>query len=156
MTILECSYNKAQTYYNFHPVYVNKPFDLFGATVELFYSSHAVPALGLKLRVKDLKKQNESSVFISGDTLSKRMITTLNDAGVYSKTRYDELMGVLPEDPCFNILFVDAGSGSIHGDPDDYFQSGCQIVYMHTGKNLSDLPPKHQLLKAGQYFIIHQ
>lgn len=153
MTIFDCSYKKAQSYYTFHPVYANKPFDLFGGTIEVFYSSHAVPALGFRLNVKNGKET--SSVFLSGDTLSKRMIETLNKAGVYSKSRYQELMNTLPKETCHDFSFVDAGSGSIHGDPEDYFQSECNIVYMHTGKNLTNLPANHMLLKAGQHFVLH-
>ena len=153
MTILDCGYGKAKSFYNFHPIYANKPFSLFGARIEVFYSSHAIPALGLRLNVKNGKET--SSVFLSGDTLSKRMIESLNSAGVYSKTRYNELMHTLPDDTCHDISFVDAGSGSIHGDPEDYFDNPCDVVYMHTGKKLSDLPDNHMLLKAGQHFVIH-
>lgn len=154
MAILECGYQKAQSYYNFHPVYVNKPFDLFGGTIELFYSSHAIPALGLKLYVKNGKKN--SSIFLSGDTLSNRMIESLNKAGVYSENRYKELKNALPKKPCYDLAFVDAGSGSIHGDPEDYFKNKCKIVYMHTGKKLKSLPKNHLLLQAGQRFILHK
>ncbi len=154
MTILECSYQKAQNYYNFHPVYANKPFDLFGASLEVFYASHAIPALGLKLQVK--KSVKTSSVFLSGDTLSKRMVETLNKSGVYSKSRFTELIDSLPKTPCHDISFVDAGSGAIHGDPEDYANNPCKIVYMHTGKKLSDIPSNHLLLKAGEHFIIHK
>ncbi len=153
MTILDCGYKKAQSFYNFHPVYANKPFSLFGAKVEVFYSSHAIPALGLRLNVKNGK--DTSSVFLSGDTLSKRMIEALNSAGVYSSARYNELMHTLPKNTCHSVSFVDAGSGSIHGDPEDYFDSPCNVVYMHTGKKLKDLPNNHTLLSAGQHFVIH-
>ncbi|MBU2512818.1 MBL fold metallo-hydrolase [bacterium] len=154
MAILECTYQKAQEYYNYHPIYANKPFNLFGASLEVFYSSHAIPALGLKLQVENGAKT--SSVFLSGDTLSRRMLDTLNKSGVYSKARYAELIDSLPENPCHDISFVDAGSGAIHGDPEDYMDNPCKIVYMHTGKKLANIPSNHLLLKAGQYFVIHK
>jgi hypothetical protein len=154
MPILDCTYKKAQSYYNFHPVYANKPFKLFDALFEVFYSSHAIPALGLKLKVEN--GNQASNLFLSGDTLSKRMVETLNESGVYSKTRYEELCHSLPANPCPNYSFVDAGSGSIHGDPEDYIDNPCNIVYMHTGKKLKDLPSNHTLLQAGQHFVIHK
>lgn len=154
MTILDCGYKKAQSFYNFHPIYANKPFNLFSAKIEVFYSSHAIPALGLRLHVKNGK--DWSSIFLSGDTLSKRMLETLNKSGVYSKSRYKELMHTLPENGCHNYSFVDAGSGSIHGDPEDYFDNPCNVVYMHTGKRLKNLPENHLLLKAGHHFMVHQ
>lgn len=154
MAILDCSYKKAQTYYNFHPIYVNKPFDLFGAEIEVFYSSHVIPALGLKLSVPS--GDNTYRMFISGDTLSRRMVEKLKETGVYSKTRYRELLELTPENPCFDLSFVDAGSGSIHGDPDDYFESPCRIIYMHTGKQLTNIPGNHILLRAGQRFVVQK
>ncbi len=154
MPILDCTYKKAQSYYNYHPIYANKPFKLFNAAIEVFYSSHAIPALGMKIKVKNGK--DASSLFFSGDTLSKRMIETLNESGVYSKSRYEELTGSLPAEPCPNFSFVDAGSGSIHGDPEDYSDNPCNIIYMHTGKKLQNLPSNHTLLQAGQFFVIHK
>ncbi len=154
MPILDCTYKQAQSYYNFHPIYADKPFTLFGASFEVFYSSHAIPALGLRLEVKNGKQS--SNFYLSGDTLSKRMIEALNKAGVYSKARYEELTKTLPATACPNYSFVDAGSGSIHGDPEDYADNPCNIFYMHTGKNLQNLPPNHTLLQAGQRVVIHK
>ena len=53
MTILDCSYDEALSHYNFHPVYVNQPFDLFGSTVEVFlfqpcYSRFRVKTLSIE------------------------------------------------------------------------------------------------------------
>ncbi len=154
MTILDCTYDEALTYYHFHPVYANKPFDLFDAEFEVFYSCHAIPALGLRLTVN--KKNETSRLFLSGDTLSKRMLVQLKEMGVFSKDRLHEVENFLPENPCYNISFVDAGSGSIHGDPEDYLNNPCKIVYMHTGKKIANLPSQHVLLKAGQRFVIHK
>lgn len=154
MAILDCSYSKAVSYYEFEPIYVNKPFELAGASIEVFYSSHAIPALGLRLTVPG--KGKSSRLFISGDNLSKRMIKVLTKAKVYSAARRKEVNSFLPDDSEYDIAFVDTGGGAIHGDPEDYATNPNPVVYMHTGKKLTGFPKKHRLLKAGQRFIIHK
>jgi hypothetical protein len=84
------------------------------------------------------------------------MVNKLSETGVYSDSRFEEIKGFVPENPCYDISFVDAGGGSIHGDPEDYYEKPCKIFYMHTGKQLKGLPKDHRLLKHGQRFIIHK
>ncbi len=154
MTILDCSYNKAASFYNFHPVYANKPFDLFGATMEVFYSSHAIPALGMRLNVPH--KDKSSKLFFSGDNLAKRMVQKLAEANVYSKARHHEVENFVDDQSNYDLLFVDAGGGPIHGDAEDFADSTQNIIYMHTGKKIPSIPANHCLLKAGQKFIVHK
>jgi len=154
MAILNCSYSQASEYYDFHPVYANRPFELFGATFEVFYSSHAIPALGLRLSVPG--KDKVSRLFHSGDNLSKRMIKVLSAAKVYTAGRKKEVNNFLPDTTEYDIAFVDTGGGAIHGDLEDYATNPNQVVYMHTGKKLTGFPKNHRLLKAGQRFIIHK
>ena len=152
--IFDCSYQEARKYYNFHPIYVNKSFDLYGATFEVFYSSHVIPALGLRLKVPSSKK--ESRLFISGDTLSKRMVQKLSETKIYTPTRKKEVESFVTDNEPYDILFVDSGSGVIHGDYGDYITNPNRVIYMHTGKIAKDIPDHHQFLKSGQRFIIHR
>lgn len=154
MAILNCSYSKAVSYYDYHPIYADTPFTLAGATVEVFYSSHAIPALGLKLTVP--AKNTTPRLFISGDNLSRRMMKVLTASKVYSAARKKEVFNFLPEDPVYDIAFVDTGGGAIHGDLEDYASNRNPVVYMHTGKKLAGFPKHHRLLKAGQRFVIHK
>ncbi|MFH2133369.1 MAG: hypothetical protein ABIK68_23570 [bacterium] len=152
--ILDCSYSEAQARYDFQPIYANQPFELSGATFEVFYSSHAIPALGLRLSVDG--KDKTSRLFLSGDNLSKRMIKVLSAAKVYSTNRKKEVNSFLPDNAEYDIAFVDTGGGAIHGDLEDFASNPNQVVYMHTGKKLTGFPKNHRLLKAGQRFIIHR
>ena len=152
--IFNCGYQQARKYFNFHPIYVNKPFELFGAKFEMFYSSHVIPALGLRLSVPKGKK--DSRLFISGDTLSKRMVQNLANAKIYSAKRKKEVENFAPDDDPYDIMFVDTGNGVIHGDYADYANNPNKVVYMHTGKIAKDIPKHHLFLKSGQRFIIHR
>lgn len=153
MTVINCTYEKAASYYHYNPIYANRPFDLFNATFEVFYSVHSVPALGLRLLVP--QKDRVSKIFISGDNLSKRVIQKLVEDKVFNEKRIKEIKNFLPNDAEFEAAFVDAGSGMIHGDPQDYFNNKGVIYYMHTGKDIENIPDNHHLLKSGMKVDIH-
>ena len=153
VAVLDCTYKEAQTYYDFHPLYTNQEFDLFGAKAEVFYSAHVIPALGLKLSVPN--KEKESKLYISGDTLSKRMLKQLSDADVFSDERKKEVENFLPDSNEYDLIFFDSGAGIIHGDHEDLASNPNTVLYMHTGKEIKDIPENHRQLKLGQRFLIH-
>ncbi|MCP4296634.1 MAG: MBL fold metallo-hydrolase [Proteobacteria bacterium] len=150
---LNCSYKEAQGYYHFNPIYANQPFKLVGAEFEVFYSCHSIPALGLKLRVPN--KKGESKLFISGDTLSKRMINQLEEEGVLEGKRLNELLENFKDTVDYDLVLVDSGAGIIHGDPSDYFANSNRVMHMHTGKQIEGLPKHHGILKSGQRCVIY-
>ena len=151
--MLNCSYAEAASHYDFHPVYAREPFKLFGSNAEVFYSVHAIPALGLKLHVPSTK--GESSLFISGDHLPERAIANLKEKGVFSPERLEELAELRPNIFKYDLVLVDAGGGMIHGDPQDYFDNPNLVNYMHTGKPIEGVPKKHKQVAQGHCFRIH-
>lgn len=154
MAVKNCSYEKAMAAYHFHPVYVEESIELFGAGFELFYTSHSIPTLGAKISVPN--HRGISKIFISGDNLAKRMLKTLEEKGIYSEQRKAQLKSQTAEGECYDFAFVDAGSGLIHGDPEDFFNVKSPVIYMHTGKMLENLPPHHRQFQSGQRIIVHQ
>lgn len=154
MTILECSWEEALGYYDFHPVYANQPFDLFGADAEVFYSAHAIPSLGIKLIVE--KTDGEySRFFLSGDHLSQKAIANMIKEGVLAPWRKKEFDAIPAELSKYDLIFIDAGGGLIHGDPSDYYKVKNTIHFMHTGGPIKNLPKQHKLLTSGKRFILH-
>ena len=153
MTVLDCSYAEAADRYRFIPIYANRPFELFGATFEVFYSVHSIPALGLKLTVPIGDRTYK--VLVSGDNLSKRMIARLAESKVFSAERKKEIDSTLPKDSDFDLALVDAGSGIIHGDPEDYFEANTKVCYMHTEKSIDNIAKHHRLLTSGERIVIH-
>lgn len=144
-----CSYEEAMAYYDFHPLYAGVPFEIFSCDAEVFYSLHSIPALGLKLSLP-----NGQRVFISGDSLPIRKIEELKKEGVIDQQRLDG-MGVGHEGLSrFERVFVDAGGGMIHGDPEDYFDVKSQVEYMHTGRELHGLPADHEKVHQGQRIML--
>ncbi|MDX2470538.1 MAG: MBL fold metallo-hydrolase [SAR324 cluster bacterium] len=151
--VLDCTYEEAASHYDFHPVYAREPFKLFGAKAEVFYSVHAIPALGLKLNVPSTK--GESSLFISGDHLPERAIANLKEKGIFTPERLAELAELRPDIYKYNLVLVDAGGGMIHGDAQDYFSNPNLVNYMHTGKPIEGVPQKHKQVGQGHCFRIH-
>jgi len=148
MALLSCDYNTALSHYEFVPLYVDQPFDLFGATAEVFYSVHVIPALGLRLKVPH--GQGETNILISGDQLSSAAVENLVNAGVMDaerKANVDQRF----KNEAYDAFIVDVGGGMIHGEPEDFFERTDQVMYMHTGKNLADLPKGHRLLTSGDF-----
>jgi len=84
------------------------------------------------------------------------MVEKLSQAKIYSAKRKNEVENFVTYKDPYDILFVDSGSGVIHGDYVDYAKNPNKVVYMHTGKIAKDIPKHHQFLKSGQRFIIHR
>ena len=152
MALLNCDYQEALSHYEFVPLYADQPFDLFGANLEVFYSVHSIPALGLRLEVPQ-KKGQPKRLFVSGDQLSNAGVEKLAEAGVMDKVRKAQVDGRFM-DHTYDAVFVDVGGGMIHGDPKDFFHRQDPVYYMHTGKALNDLPKGHQSVHPGQRVVI--
>jgi len=149
MALLGCDHQTAASHYEFVPLYVDQPFDLFGATAEVFYSVHVIPALGLRLEVPSAGGQTKR-IFISGDQLSGPAVENLVKNGTIDEARQANVNGRFKED-AYDAFIVDVGGGMIHGEPSDFFDRTDGVMYMHTGKHLSDLPQGHRLLCAGDF-----
>jgi len=153
MAILNCGYKEAASHYNYHPIYPRKPFDLFGAKAEVFNSLHAIPALGLRLEAKS--KEGVKRLYITGDTLPQRMVDVLKEGNALSPNRLKEIDELNPAKDNYDLIMVDAGSGIIHGDPADFHDNPNHVNYMHTGKNVGEVPKHHSQEKPGHLFELH-
>ncbi|MDT8447076.1 MAG: hypothetical protein RRB13_09335 [bacterium] len=153
MANLDCDYETARGHYEFHPVYADEPFQLLGAEFEVFYSVHAIPALGLKLTLPQ-SKGAPKRLFISGDHQSRANIRKMVDAGVVSKERELRCREQLEKAGPYDAVLVDVGAGLIHGAPEDYLSCEDPVYYMHTGKALKDLPKGHHATEAGMRVLL--
>lgn len=153
MTLLGCDFETAKSHYEFCPIYADEPFELFGATFEVFYAIHAIPALGLRLSLPQ-PDGTAKKLFISGDHQSRGNIVKMVEAGAVSTEREAQAKAQLEAHGPFDAVVVDAGSGLIHGDPEDYFDCSDPVYYMHTGKALKDLPKGHHLTQSGMLVVL--
>ena len=155
---LVCSYDEAKKYFNYHPIYPNKPFELFGFQMEVFYSLHVIPAIGMKMVVPKADSSGDTTLFVTGDHASENKIRELNKMKVFDEERNVFLQNYIPN-PLADHTFIDAGKGAIHGDEREYKEQkvseGKQVYFMHTRSILS-LSQGQKLLKHGQHIIFHQ
>ena len=114
-TALQCSYQEAKNYFNYHPIYPDKPFDLFGFQMEVFYSLHVIPAIGMKMSVPKANSSENTTLFLTGDHASEKKIKELDKMKVFNQERNDFLRNYIPN-PLADYTFIDAGKGAIHGD----------------------------------------
>ncbi|OGG95321.1 MAG: hypothetical protein A2508_06360 [Candidatus Lambdaproteobacteria bacterium RIFOXYD12_FULL_49_8] len=150
---LGCSYKEAQAHYDFHPFYAGKPLKLGKAQFEVFYSVHAIPALGLKLHVEGPNGETKG-LYISGDQLSKANVAKLVASKVINKPRAQEIEAFLTPDDLYDAILVDSGGGLIHGDPADYAAQPSPVYYLHTGKKLKEIPKHHHNCLPGDHIVI--
>lgn len=72
--------------FNFHPIYIGKPLFINGGKFEMFYSLHAIPAMGFYLEF-----QEKSIAYSSDHQNSPGVHKELLESEIISRTRYEEL-----------------------------------------------------------------
>ena len=72
--------------FNFHPVYLGKPFYVHGAEFSCFYSLHSIPAIGFTIQF-----QGNSFVYSSDHQGEEQVHNELLEKGVISQERYRDL-----------------------------------------------------------------
>ena len=158
VAVLHCSYDEAKKYFNYHPIYPDQPFDLFGFQMEVFYSLHVIPTIGMKMSVPKADSSGNTTLFLTGDHASKNKIKELIKMKILNEERKASFENYIP-DPLADHTFIDAGKGAIHGDEREYTKQevseGKQVYFMHTRSILS-LAQGQKLLKHGQHLIFHQ
>lgn len=115
---------------DYHRVEPNVPFDHLGATFELFYTVHAIPALGISVSYQDHK------VLISGDTLHHEGLDDYYKAGVITDDIYQRMRALVPNSKAPHDLYCcDVGESIIHGHPGDWSDNPNRILYYHCPDN---------------------
>ena len=157
MTVLACNYDTAREFFNFVPIYANEPFEILKSQFEVFYSVHVIPTLGLKLKVLNDKTNTHTSFFLSGDHVMNSKVEELKEDGLLQGRRGELVDKIVPQ-PLYDVNFIDAGKGIIHGSEKEYADmkvKNGQLYFMHT-KKIQELPENQLQLKHGQVITLHQ
>lgn len=122
-------------YLDYHRVNPSEPFDALGATFELFYTIHAIPTVGLTVRLTDARGE-EHAVTISGDTLHHDGLEKLKTDGILTDHHYSRMRHLVPESrDDKHVYFCDVGESIIHGHPKDFADNDNRVVYYHCPDN---------------------
>lgn len=148
MSVYGCSLEEAKKLHEYHPLEPGKPVKIQGATLDVFHSVHAIPALGGKITWE--KNGKKGLLHISGDHLSNAAIEAMKAGEGISPRRYEMVHHLLNGKE--TLILMDAGGGIIHGDYRDFltFQGKGRIGFMHTGIIQGELPPNMTLVQSGQ------
>ena len=115
---------------DYHRVEPGQPFDNLGATFELFYTVHAIPAVGIRVRYSGAGPTRE--LVISGDTLHHEGLKELHEAGVINDDICQQMMNLVPQSTKDDTLyFCDVGESIIHGHPSDWAENPNRVLYYH-------------------------
>ena len=142
ITVMDCSMEKAKTFHRWHPIGVDKPYSIVGAHFEFFYSIHALPTVGCRITIG--AKEQKKSILISSDHAAFWMMRNMKRDGVLPEKRFNASTQLVQgyED----LILIDAGGGTIHGNYEDYMDLEVAIHFMHTGE-LSKLTGSKYLVK---------
>ena len=128
------SQERVAEYIDYHRVTPGEPFDALGATFELFYTVHAIPAVGIKVRY--LGSGNRQQLVISGDTLHHEGLLELQQKGIITRDKCTEMLELVPRSKNNGALFFcDVGESIIHGHPSDWSDNPNQVLYYHCPDN---------------------
>jgi len=122
-------------YLDYHRVTEGEPFDALGAEFQLFYTIHAIPTVGLTVRLTDSLGE-EHGVTISGDTLHHDGLEKLKVDGILPEQHFNRMRHLVPPTRNNNhVYFCDVGESIIHGHPKDFVDNDNRVIYYHCPEN---------------------
>jgi hypothetical protein len=144
--VYRCTLEEAQRYHRWHPIAVGTPLDIGGAQFDFFHSVHAIPAVGC--RISKTIGGKRGLLHLSGDHVSKEVLTRMMESGGISPRRHRFVTGLI--DGKETLVLMDAGGGAIHGDYRDHVNLPGRVAFMHTGLIQESLPTGKLLVSSGQ------
>ncbi|MBF0280112.1 MAG: hypothetical protein HQM13_20100 [SAR324 cluster bacterium] len=142
MTVMDCSMDDAKTFHHWHPIGVDKVHDIIGAKFDFFYSIHALPTVGCRISVGP--ENSEKSILISSDHAAFWMMRDMKRDGVLTEKRFNASTQLIKGHE--DLILIDVGGGTIHGNYEDYVDIESTIHFMHIGE-LPKLPENKFLVK---------
>lgn len=122
-------------YLDYHRVTEGEPFDALGAEFQLFYTIHAIPTVGLTVKLTDALGEPHG-VTISGDTLHHDGLDKLKADGILADEHFQRMRQLVPEARNQNhCYFCDVGESIIHGHPKDFVNNDNRVIYYHCPEN---------------------
>ena len=137
---------------DYHPVEPGEPIADFGATFEFFYTVHAIPTIGMHVRMHSLGG-TPHSVQISGDTMHHDGLDKMRSEGILPADKYEQMRHLIPNAKADNALYLaDVGEAIIHGHPQDWQDNPNRILYYHCSDNEHTRSFGHDLAVPGAVY----
>lgn len=128
------------------------PVEVFGATLDFFYTVHAIPTIGMavSLRAGDGVTRR---VQISGDTLGHEGLDRLLAEGVLDDETHARMRHLVPAEKVDGAMYLaDVGEAMIHGHPKDWQGNPNRVLYYHCPDDERTRGFGHEVANAGASF----
>lgn len=149
--VMGCDEEEARQYHNWCPIVVGKPHSILGAEFEFFYSVHAIPCTGTYITAG--KPGEEKRILISSDHAAFWLMEDMKAEGYFTEERFAEATSLVRGDE--DLVLVDAGGGTIHGDYKDYLSHEVYVSYMHTGSLPIEATVDKHLVQHAETLDLH-
>ncbi|MBI5511147.1 MAG: cyclic nucleotide-binding domain-containing protein [Deltaproteobacteria bacterium] len=130
-----------------------EPITLQGATLDFFYTVHAIPTLGMTVSMRHQGKTRQ--VQISGDTMHHDGLAKMHADGVISAEVHKRMRALIPEQRKEGALyFADTGEALIHGNPKDWQGNPNRVIYYHCPDNEKTRGFGHPVATPGDNHVL--
>ncbi len=115
--VLGESIDEIRNYLTFTEVVPGKPFNLYGARWEFFYTVHSIPTIGFRVSVRG-RDGKLYTVVHSSDTAGFSKLDEMVQAGAITEGKAQRMKGLVRGGE--SLVMIDGGGAPIHGDPSDF------------------------------------
>ncbi len=144
--ILDWEASKVMNLVNFIEVLPGEKKTIFGAEFEFWYTLHAIPTVGFKVKVRD------KSYIFTGDMTYGKKLEEAYQKKIITKTKFQQQNNI-PYQADVTKIFFDGGGGEIHPDPAQMKNIGKNVIFFHTGDLGPEMSHVATLAKAGTTWI---
>jgi len=109
--------DEIRNYLTFTEVIPGKPFDMYGARWEFFYTVHSIPTIGFRVSVRG-PDGKEHTVVHSSDTAGFSLLGDMRRAGAITTSHENRMMNLVRGGE--RLVMIDGGGPPIHGNPADF------------------------------------
>jgi CRP-like cAMP-binding protein/glyoxylase-like metal-dependent hydrolase (beta-lactamase superfamily II) len=141
--------SEVAAFIDYHRVTPGEPLNVNGATLDFFYTVHAIPTIGVSVSMRD--RGNTRRVQISGDTMHHDGLEKMKADGVLSNGTFKRMHGLVPKERVDDTLFfADVGEAIIHGNPKDWQGNPNRLFYYHCSDNEKTRGFGHPVAAPGE------
>ena len=109
--------DEIRNYLTFTEVIPGKPFNMYGACWEFFYTVHSIPTIGFRVSVRGRDNRLHTIVH-SSDTAGFARLDEMSAAGAITEGKNKRMKHLVRGGEA--LVMIDGGGPPIHGNPTDY------------------------------------
>ena len=128
------------------------PIELLGATLDFFYTAHAIPTIGLRISMPGPNGRMYRAQ-ISGDTMHHEGLDKMRAENVLSTDAFAELKHLVPDEKVDDAVYLaDVGEALIHGNPKDWQGNPNRLLYYHCADDTRLRSFGHDVAEPGKTY----